>query len=120
MNTQTRSNPIVEITFKLSIKIVSFTEQLNELKKYNLANQLFRSGTSIGANVREAQAAESIPDFIHKLRIAAKEAQETDYWLSICKESELYPYDEELSKMVIEISKLLSSIISTTKKRYNK
>ncbi|MFN8338858.1 MAG: four helix bundle protein [Saprospiraceae bacterium] len=50
-------------------------------KKYNLANQLFRSGTSIGANIREAQSAESKADFIYKVKIADKEANETEYWL---------------------------------------
>ena len=57
------------------------------MKKYNLANQLFRSGTSIGANVREAQSAESKADFIHKIKISAKEAEEAEYWLLLGQRS---------------------------------
>jgi len=120
VNRQTHSNPIIEKTFQFSIHIISFTEKLNELKKYNLANQLFRSGTSIGANVREAQASESRADFIHKLKIAAKEAEETEYWLLLCKASEYYPCNEELFGRIDEISRLLSSIISSSKKRLGK
>jgi four helix bundle protein len=69
---------------------------MENLKKYNLAKQLFKSGTSIGANVREAQDAESKADFIHKMKIAYKEAEETQYWLSLCKYSSDYPKPEKL------------------------
>ena len=56
-----------------------------------MANQLFRSGTSIGANVKEAQNAESKADFIHKMKISIKEVEETEYWLLLCKHSKEYP-----------------------------
>ena len=56
-----------------------------------MANQLFRSGTSIGANVKEAQGAESKGDFRHKGKVAYKEAEETEYWLSLCKHAKNYP-----------------------------
>ncbi len=62
-----------------------------ENKKYVITRQLMRSGTSIGANIREAQDAESNQDFIHKLKFAAKEADETEYWLKLCKKSKNYP-----------------------------
>jgi four helix bundle protein len=74
-----------------------------------------KSGTSIGANVREAQNAESKSDFIHKLKIAAKEAEETDYWLLLCKLSETYPYNEVLHQNLEELIKILSKIIITSK-----
>lgn len=67
-----RENIIVDKTFQFALDIIDFTESLNELKKYSLSNQLFRSGTSIGANIREAQHAESELDFIHKMKISAK------------------------------------------------
>jgi len=73
------------------------------------------SGTSIGANVREAQNAESKADFIHKLKISAKEADETEYWLTLCKLSENYPLSEELLIDLNSIIKVLSKIISSTK-----
>lgn len=60
-----------------------------------MASQIFRSGTSIGANIREAQNAESKADFIHKFKIAAKEADEVNYWLLLCRGSEFYPNPDE-------------------------
>ncbi len=74
-----KPNLIVDLTFKFSLKIISFTEKLETEKKFNMANQLFRSGTSIGANVCEAQGAQSKVDFKHKCKIAYKEAEETRY-----------------------------------------
>ncbi len=79
-----------------------------------MANQIFRSGTSIGANVREAQGAESKVDFRHKCKIAYKEAEETEYWLKLCKHSESYPFDENMYKDVQSIIKVLGKIISST------
>jgi four helix bundle protein len=80
-----KDNLIVELSFEFALLIVDFTTLLEQMKKFSLANQLFRSGTSIGANIREAQNAESKNDFIHKSKLAAKEADETEYWLLICK-----------------------------------
>jgi len=74
-----KPNLIVDLTFNFSLKIISFTEILESKKKFNMANQLFKSGTSIGANVSEAQGAESKNDFKHKCKIAYKEAEETEY-----------------------------------------
>jgi four helix bundle protein len=80
------------------------------------SKQLFKSGTSIGANIREAQNAESRADFIHKMKIAAKEADETAYWLELCRKSENYPSAPELEKRIEDIIKILSKIISSAKK----
>ena len=71
-------NVIVELSFEFALEIIKYAELLETGRKYIIARQLFRSGTSIGANIREAQNAESRPDFIHKLKIAAKEADETE------------------------------------------
>lgn len=76
---------------------------------------MLKSGTSIGANIREAQNAESKADFIHKMKIAAKEADETEYWLLICKNVESYPSDDKLLEKVNELIKILSKIISSSK-----
>jgi four helix bundle protein len=78
---------------------------------------LLKSGTSIGANIREAQNAESKLDFIHKLKIASKEADETEYWLMLCEKSSSYPTSINLSTSIISIKKLLNSIISTMKNK---
>jgi four helix bundle protein len=111
-----KENIIVSLTLQFALDIIDFTEHIQSLKKYRLADQLFRSGTSIGANVSEAQNAESKADFIHKLKIAAKEADETKYWLKLCRESKHYPTDEKLLSDIESIIKVLSKIISSSKK----
>lgn len=110
-----KDNLIVNLTLEFALAIVEYSELLEENKKFVIARQLLRSGTSIGANVREAQNAESKADFIHKIKIAAKEADETEYWLMICKHSQSYPFNEQLLVEVSEIIKILSKIISTSK-----
>lgn len=109
-----KTNLIVEKTLSFSIEIIKFSEQLELLRKHVIAKQLLRSGTSIGANVWEAQNSESKADFIHKTKIAAKEADETSYWLKLCEISETYPYPkqviiEELTQIIRIISKIISS-----------
>jgi four helix bundle protein len=108
-----KENIIVELTFKFSLHIIQYCEQLESNKKYIISKQLLKSGTSIGANAREAQNAESKADFIHKFKVAAKEADETQYWLLLCNESENYPLSdsliEELSVIIRTISKIISS-----------
>ncbi len=110
-----KKNLIVDLTLDFSLKIVAYCEILEEKRKYVIARQLLKSGTSIGANVREAQNAESKKDFIHKLKIAAKEADETEYWLTLCKLSDNYPFDKTLLSDVSSIIKVLSKIISSSK-----
>jgi four helix bundle protein len=115
-NPKYKDNLIVKLTFEFALDIIAFTEELETRKKFNLANQLFRSGTSIGANIKEAQNAESKADFIHKIKIALKEADETEYWLLLCKSSNNYPNpDKELEKL-ISISKVLNKIMGTSKR----
>ena len=110
-----KENIVVEKSFQFALQVVLYCELLEENRKYVVSRQLLRSGTSIGANVREAQNAESKADFIHKIKLAAKEADETDYWLSICKHTPTYPFDEKLLIHVHELMKILSKIISSSK-----
>ena len=110
-------NTILDKSFAFSLGIIAFTDQLESRRKFAIANQLLKSGTSIGANAREAQAPESNADFIHKMKIAAKEAQETEYWLLLCKYAECLPDPGSLLNDVIELQKILTAIISTSKKR---
>jgi four helix bundle protein len=91
-----KEKEIVKLTFEFSLVIIEYCEILEQLKKFVIARQLLKSGTGIGANVREAQNAESKADFIHKLKIAAKVADETSYWLELCKFSDNYPDCEDL------------------------
>jgi len=109
-------NVILEKSFSFALKIIDYTEELETQRKFVLSRQLLRSGTSIGANIREAQSCESRADFIHKLKIASKEANESEYWLLLCKNSKSYFYDESLLPLLEEIQKLLSAIISSSKK----
>ena len=74
-----KKNIIVDLTFKFSLLIISYSEELRQLNKFEMSSQIFRSGTSIGANIREAQNAESKKDFIHKFKVSAKEADEVHY-----------------------------------------
>jgi four helix bundle protein len=112
-----KENLIVKLTFEFALKIIEYTEKLRALHKYQMASQLFNSGTSIGANTREAQNAESKADFIHKFKIAAKEADETEYWLLLCLHTKHYPDpDKELFTDLDAIIKILSKILSTSKK----
>ena len=94
----TEGNPIVDKTIQFSLDIISFCETLNNSGYQVFAKQLIRSGTSIGANVAEAQNAESKSDFIHKIKIATKELEETKYWLTLCKKPEILPFNKELEK----------------------
>jgi four helix bundle protein len=112
-----KENVIVDLSFYFAVEIIEFCDELYAAKKIHVSNQLLKSGTSIGSNVREAQNAESKNDFIHKMKIAAKEADETEYWLLLCKESKSYPDNEELLVKVSSIIKILSKIIATSKRK---
>ena len=80
-----KANPLLTLAIDLSLMTISYCEQLEALRKFVISRQLLRSATSIGANSMEAQNAESTADFFHRLKIAAKEADETQYWLFLCK-----------------------------------
>ena len=110
-------NLIVDLSFQFALKIISYVEQLENKHKYTIARQLLKSGTSIGANVREAQNGESKNDFIHKMKIAAKEADETEYWLQLCQHSPNYENCNQLISDCISLSKILSKIISSSKSK---
>lgn len=105
-----KQNVIVEKSLDFSVQIIRFCEQLESVRKFMIAGQLLRSGTSIGANVFEAQHAESRLDFIHKMKIAIKEANETLYWLILCERTESYP-NSSLRNSAEEIIRIISKII---------
>jgi four helix bundle protein len=111
------SNPILKMTFDFSLIVIDYCDVLDEIKKYTLSRQLLRCGTSIGANSMEAQNAESKADFIHKIKIAAKEADETQYWLMLCSFSKKYPECDFLLLKLEEIQKVLNKILGTAKRK---
>lgn len=110
-----KDNLILQLTFEFSLEIIEFCDKLDQLRKYRLSNQIMGCGTAIGANVREAQNAESKADFIHKFKVAAKEADEVEYFLLLCRESEHLPNPEGLLEKLASIGKVINKIISTSK-----
>ncbi len=108
-------NLIVDPSFQFALKIIEITSKLDSLNKRPISFQLLKSGTSIGANIHEAQHAESKADFIHKLKISAKEAHETEYWLKLINEAKILPKDDELLDNLNHIQRILSIIISKSK-----
>jgi len=113
------SNPITSKSFSFAIRIVKFYKILfRRTKEFEpILKQLLRSGTSIGANISESQSAISKKDFVNKLQIALKESRETEYWLKMLNGAEIINEIEYLSLYsdCEELSKLLTSILKTTK-----
>lgn len=113
-----KSNVVKEKSFAFAIRIVNLYKFLtSEKKEFVLSKQLLRSGTAIGALVREAEQGESKADFIHKLAIALKEANETEYWLELLHQTEYLEQKafESIHNDNVELLKLLTSIIKTSK-----
>ncbi|MEA3419307.1 MAG: four helix bundle protein [Campylobacterota bacterium] len=110
-----------EKSYQFSIRIVKLNEYLNQKKEYTPSNQLLRSGTAIGALVAEAQYAQSLSDFINKLYIGLKEANESKYWLRLLNDCDYI--SDNMFKSIIpdveELIKLLTSSINTSKKKAN-
>lgn len=111
-----KRNEILELSFDFALYIIDYCEVLEEKRKHVIARQLLKSGISIGANIREAQNVHGRKDFIAKCIIAAKEADETEYWLLLCQKSKNYPNPEELLTTVLILKKLLSKIIASSLK----
>ena len=106
-------------SYEFALNIVLTYKKLISEKEYILSKQLLRSGTSIGANIREANNAQSKADFIHKLSISLKESEETEYWLELLKDSfylesinfqKLHSQNQELNRMLISSIKTLKKI----------
>lgn len=116
----TKRNPISEKSFAFALRVVKMSKFLQSNKKeYVLSKQVLRSGTAIGALVREAEHAQSKADFINKMSIALKEANETDYWIKLLHQSgeiTLESY-QSIKPDIQELLKLLVSIVKTSRER---
>lgn len=115
-----KDNIIKSKSFLFAIRIIKLYKYLSEEKReLVLSKQMLRSGTAIGALRRESEHAESKADFIHKLSISLKEANETEYWLMLLKETNYISQKEfdSINSDVIELLKLLISIIKTSKNK---
>ncbi len=113
-----RPNIIVDKTFNFSKEIIKLYINLKDEKVYELASQLFRSGTSIGANIEEAQAAQTKKDFIAKMCISAKEARETRYWLKLIDET--YISQTDVKSFLIEITEIINILTKIIKSSMDK
>ncbi len=114
-----RKNVVKDKSFEFALLVVQTYKLLaNEQKEFVLSKQFLRSGTAIGALIREAEQAESKADFIHKLAISLKEANETDYWIELIYQSDYLDesWYQTLSLKVNELIKLLIAIIKSGKK----
>lgn len=112
-----KDNLIVNLTTEFALMAIEFCELLEDRRKYVISRQLLRSATSIAANVREAQNAESNNDFVHKFKVAAKEVDETDLWFTLCQNAPTYPNpDASHVAKLNSIHRVISKIISTSKK----
>lgn len=109
-------NAVLTLSFEFAFSVINYCEELECQRKYVISRHLLKSGTSIGANVREAQNPHSRADFISKMVIAMREADETSYWLDLCKQSKTYADPGTLSDKIIELKKLIGSIIVKSKK----
>ncbi len=112
-------NKLADLSTEFAVSILKLTENIKG--HYSLSNQLERSGTSIGANIREAKYAHGRADFIAKLQIALKECYETEYWIEISQKSDLI--SEEKAKAILHdcgtIRRILISSINTVKEKGN-
>ncbi len=112
-----KDNIILKLSFEFAIEIVKYSLILEDQKKYIFSRQILRCGTSIGANIKESQNAESKNDFVHKLKIAMKEADELEYWLFLCNECEGFPSSTHLLDPLHQIMKITTKIIHTSKQK---
>jgi len=116
-----KENILLEKAKNFGVRIIKLARFLDDKKQKALANQVLRSGTSIGANISESEYAVSNADFINKLQIARKEANETKYWIELLKEAEIIDEKqfESLHNDVIELLKILGASVITAKKKSN-
>ncbi|TVZ26247.1 four helix bundle protein [Gillisia sp. Hel_I_86] len=115
-----KRNPVLEKSIDFALIVMEFCELLEQNRKFVIANQLLKAGTSIGANIHESQNAESRIDFIHKMKIALKELEETKYWLILCDRAKSYPFNPALKTSVDELGLIMYKIVSTSKRNLAK
>ncbi|HWY86735.1 MAG TPA: four helix bundle protein [Gemmataceae bacterium] len=116
------ANVVKEKSFAFAVRIVNLFKHLcKDKKEFVLSKQVLRSGTAIGALIREAEQAESKADFVHKMAIALKEANETEYWLLLFQRTEYLETAafESIHQDLVELLKLLTSIINSSKQSMN-
>ena len=116
MVVENSDNIIQDLSFSFALRVVKFYKHLTEKKVYVLSKQILRSGTSIGANVRESIHAQSSADFINKLSIALKEADETEYWLELLNASDIID-DVEFKSMSDDVKQIIGTLVKIIKSK---
>ncbi len=111
-------NKLAELSMDFAVEVIKMCDNIKG--HYSIVNQLERSATSIGANIREAKYAHSKPDFISKLQISLKECYETEYWLELMQRAEILPDVSTLMHSCGVIRKMLISSINTAKQNMDK
>ena len=107
-----------ERTFEFAVAVINLADQLpNRTKGWEVGRQVIRSGTSVGANVREADSAYTDADFAHRCNVARKEAAETHYWLELCRRTGMLKGDdlEQTTREADELMRILSAIVKATR-----
>ena len=118
MVNEKKDNVIKTKSFDFAVKVIRSNKKLKSINEFDLSRQLVRSGTSIGANVEEATAAQTKKDFITKMSIASKEARETKYWLRLLHEAEVIEHDfAPLMRDIDEIISILTAIVKTSQEK---
>jgi four helix bundle protein len=107
-------NPIVDLSYNFGVRIVKFYKYLSSKQVYVLSKQILRCGTSIGANVHESIHAQSKADFISKMNIALKEADETDYWLRLLRDSDIIE-EEEFKSLQTDVKQIIGTLVKIIK-----
>ncbi len=118
-----KENGVMNKSYAFALRIVKLYKYLvYEKKEYVLSKQLLRSGTSIGALIREGEHAQSKADFLNKMNVALKEANETQYWIELLRDSSYLSFEESLSiyDNANELIRLLASIVKSTKQSLGK
>ena len=111
------NDPVLKHSFEFALAVVDYCEVLHLEKHFVISNQLLKSGTAIGVNILEAQSAESKAGVIQKMKIAAKEAGETQYWLLLCAGVRNNAACTYLSNKLDKINKIISKLLSTAKRK---
>lgn len=112
-------NPVVDETFQLASRMMDYCEQLVKVNPV-FADQMLRSGTSVGSHVREAQGAQSLRAFINKMKVAHQELEETEYRLDLCHIKPHYPQDEVLLNSTKKLFPLFNAILKSSIERQNR
>jgi four helix bundle protein len=113
-------NVILDKSFEFSLMILKIYQKLKSKSEFDVARQLLRAGTSIGANVEESLAAYSRKDFNYKMGIASREARETRYWMRLIQKGKILTIPKEYFNEIDEINSILTSIVKTTSESLNK